>query len=240
MSLRRILIKNGKGIGSKRKNYQSIPYSSIQAFGVDTAGHFDGDVCVRVWSKGIPHVQIDFAAANVDIYQIQAFLNAKVFASSNIAAQQVDQINKINATPPNMDKKQTTAGNIIDWFGDNAKQVEPEEVEQVFKTTMPMLLDDEKVKLAFRSGRDFTIFTDRRLLRVDVQGLGKKVVFQTLLWSSVHIFSVQTAGAFLDRDMELYLHTNIMDGGLACLTQDFRRGKSNIFAIQKHLWFQQL
>merc|ERR1719261_482707 len=50
----RILIKDGKGIGSKRKNYQSIPYTSIQAFSVETAGKFDGDVTVTVWSTGVP------------------------------------------------------------------------------------------------------------------------------------------------------------------------------------------
>jgi len=56
----RLLLKDGKGIGNKRKNYKSIPYSSIQAFAVDTAGHFDGDVSLHLWSKGVRYVKLDF------------------------------------------------------------------------------------------------------------------------------------------------------------------------------------
>ena len=74
----RILLKDGKGIGSKRKNYKSIPWWSIEAFSTDTAGKFDGDVSVRIYSKGIDYVEIDLAADKVDIYQIQQFLNAKL------------------------------------------------------------------------------------------------------------------------------------------------------------------
>jgi hypothetical protein len=225
----RILIKDGKGIGNKRKNYKSIPYSSIQAYSVDTAGKFDGDVGLQVWSTGLRHTQIDFARANVDIYQLQQFLNAEVAIAKSKGAQDV-----IDPTPPNMDKKQTTAGNIIDWFGDNAKQVSAAEVEAMFKTEMPVLLNDETVQIAFKSGRDYTCFTDKRLLLVDVQGaFGKKIVFKTILWKSVHSYSVQTAGAFMDRDMEMNIYTNIM--GMGTIKQDFRHGKADIFAVQKVL-----
>jgi hypothetical protein len=34
----RILIKDGKGVGSKRNNYQTIPYKHIQAFACEMAG----------------------------------------------------------------------------------------------------------------------------------------------------------------------------------------------------------
>jgi len=132
-----------------------------------------------------------------------------------------------------MDQKQSTAGNIMDWFGDNAHQVDAATVDKVFKTTMPVLLADEKVELGFKSGRDYTVFTDSRLMIVDVQGLGHKVVFRTILWKSIHSYSVQTAGSFLDRDMEMKVFTNII--GLEHIEQDFRHGKADLFAIQKVL-----
>lgn len=141
----RILIKDGKGVGNKRKNYQSIPYKYIQAFSVETAGKFDGDVTVQIFSSGIPKVSIDFSRANADIYQIQQFLSAQV-ASAKSAGKQSD----IDLAPSHIDKKQTTAGNIIDWFGDNAKQVSTEEVERVFKNEMPVLLEHEMVQAAFK------------------------------------------------------------------------------------------
>jgi len=69
---------------------------------------------------------------------------------------------------------------------------------------------------------------------VDVQGaLGKKVEFLSILWSSVMSYSVQTAGAFMDRDMELNLYTNIL--GLGRIEQDLRHGKADLFQLQKVL-----
>lgn len=224
----RVLIKNGKGVGSKRKNYKSVPYSSIQAFACDTAGDFDGDVRVQIWSMGIPHVSISLAKDYVDIYQIQQFLNGQV----QFTTKKGDDV--IESSPPNMDQKQSTAGSIVDWFGDNAVQVAASDVETMLKTEMPVLLNEEMVELAFKSGRDFTVITDRRLMIVDVQGVfGKKIEFRSVLWDAIKAYSVQTAGAFLDRDTEVTLHTNIHC--METITQDFRHGQSNLFAVQTAL-----
>ena len=163
----RILIKDGKGIGSKRKNYLSIPYDSILAFAVQTAGStLDKDTELEVWSSGYPKICINFSSANVDLFQIYQLLNAKIkFQAARGTGDEIDPI------PPKMDKKQTTAGNIVDWLGDNAKQVDAKEVEDKLKTEFPVLFADEKVELAFQSGRDFKVFTDRRIFLMDVKGL---------------------------------------------------------------------
>ena len=162
----RILIKDGKGIGSKRKNYKSIPYDSILAFAVQTAGSLlDADCELHVWTNGIPKISIDFAASNVDVFQIYQLLNVKVtFQAARGTGDEID------ATPPKLEKKQTRAGNVIDWIGDNARQVNAQEVETKLKTEYPVLLQDEKVELAFQSGRDFKVFTDRRVFLMDVKG----------------------------------------------------------------------
>lgn len=228
----RILIKDGKGIGSKRKNYLSVPYDTILAFSVQSSGALmDDDTELNVWTcSGYSKLSIDFAKANVDIFQIYQFLNAKVAWAKTRGTS--DEINPI---PPNMDKKQSKLGNVIDWLGDNAKQIGVEEVDRIFKQDYPILLKDEKVEIAFKSGRDTTFFTDKRLVVVDVKGLiGKKIEFLTILYSSIHAFSVQTAGAFLDRDTEMVLYTNML-GSLYKIKQDFRNGKSNLWAIQKLL-----
>jgi hypothetical protein len=225
----RILIKDGKGVGSKRKNYQSIPYSSIQAFKVETAGKFDGDVEMKIWSTGVPKVSIDFSASNVDIYQIQQFLNGKVIP---YATENSELHDKIDPTPPNMDQKQNSATKIIDWFGDNAQQVDAAQAEHIFKTKMPILLAKERIQLIFKSGRDYTAFTNYRVMLIDVQGVfGHKIEFISVLWKSIKAYSVQTAGAFMDRDVEMKLYTNILQ--METIDQDFRKNKCNLFAIQK-------
>ena len=74
----RIVIKDGKGVGSKRKNYLSIPYEAILAFSVQSAGMMDDDSELTVWSSAHPKISIDFSKANVDIFQIYQFLNTQI------------------------------------------------------------------------------------------------------------------------------------------------------------------
>jgi hypothetical protein len=141
---------------------------------------------------------------------------------------------EIDPTCPNMNQKQNTAIRIIDWFGDNAKQIDAGNAERIFKTEMPVLLENEKIQLIFKSGRDYTAFTNYRLMVIDVQGVfGKKIEFQTVLWKSVCAYSIQTAGAFFDRDVEMYLHTNMLHW--PTITQDFRKDRCNLFGIQRCL-----
>jgi len=221
----RVLLKDGKGLGSKCKNYRSISYPSIQAFSCDTAGMVDGDVGVTIYSRGIPEIRIEFGKNAVDIFQVQQFLNSHVSFGTAGGSVAVD------AAPPNADQKQSGAAKMMHWLGNNAATIDQKEVESMLKASLPVLLADEKVELAFKSGRDMTVFTDRRYLTVDVQGLvGKKIVFTTVLWDAFKAFSVQTAGAFLDGDTEMKLYTNIPS--MEKMSQDFQKGKSDLFAVQ--------
>jgi Bacterial PH domain len=63
----RILVKNGKGIGGKRKNYQTIWYKHIQGFAIEPAGSFDGDVELHVYSSAGSSAKIDFAKGQMDV-----------------------------------------------------------------------------------------------------------------------------------------------------------------------------
>ena len=158
----RILVKDGKGVGSKRKNYLSIPYDTILAFSVQSAGALlDCDCELTVYSTGIAKISIDFAQANCDIFQMYQLLNSKVSFGHQSGTPDF-----IDSTPPNLDQKESKAGKIVDWLGDNAKQIDAGEMEKHFKTEFPILLADEKVELAFKSGRDTKCFTNKRVLLV--------------------------------------------------------------------------
>lgn len=81
-------------------------------------------------------------------------------------------------------------------------QVSQSEVEGQLTT---LLLDGEQIYLAFKGGRDFVVFTDKRIIAVDVQGMrGSKKDYTSLPYSKIQAFSVETAGTF-DRDAELDL-----------------------------------
>jgi hypothetical protein len=229
----RILVQDGKGVGNKRKNFLSIPYTSIRAFGVQTsAAAIDADVELHIWASGHAKVSLDMAKSKVDLFQLYQYINSKIEWSPDRGTSDT-----IDSTPPNMDQKQSKLGNVVDWLGDNAKQIVAADVEKMFKTDYPILLNDEKVELAFKSGRDTTCFTSRRMLIVDVKGMfGKKIEFTTILYSSIHGFGVRTAGSFFDRDAEMTIYTNMVhDDDLYEIKQDFRQGKANLFAIQKAL-----
>lgn len=78
--------------------------------------------------------------------------------------------------------------------------------ESVMKDITPLLIPDEDVIGAYRSIRDYVVFTDKRIISVNVQGMtGKKKDFSSLPYSKIQAFSVETAGVFdMDSELELY------------------------------------
>lgn len=70
-----------------------------------------------------------------------------------------------------------------------------------------LLIENEHMICAFKTVRDQLIFTDFRIIAVDVQGItGKRKSFSSLPYSKVQFFSIQTPGfAELVPDSELYM-----------------------------------
>ena len=78
-------------------------------------------------------------------------------------------------------------------------------VEEVTGELQPFLVDGEVVEKAFRVFRDLLVFTDRRLISIDRQGVtGKKVDYRSVPYSNITMFSKESAGV-LDMDAELKL-----------------------------------
>lgn len=69
----------------------------------------------------------------------------------------------------------------------------------------PLLIPGEQILGSFQSVRDGVVFTNRRILTVNVQGLtGKKKDITTLPYSKIQSFAIETAGV-VDLDSELVL-----------------------------------
>jgi len=70
-----------------------------------------------------------------------------------------------------------------------------------------LLVSGEEVLMAFQTIRDQVIFTNKRIIAVDVQGItGKRKSYTTLPYSKIQFFSVQTAGfaeLFPDNELEI-------------------------------------
>ncbi|WP_269455151.1 PH domain-containing protein [Mycobacterium kyorinense] len=81
-----------------------------------------------------------------------------------------------------------------------------------------MLVDGEVVQLSFKGVRDSVVFTNKRLITVNVQGLtGKKRDYSSLPYSKIQAWSIETAGRFdLDAELELWF------SGLGKVRLDFK------------------
>ena len=70
----------------------------------------------------------------------------------------------------------------------------------------PLLINGEGIISTYRGIRDYVIFTNKRIISVNVQGMtGKKKDFTSLPYAKISAFSVETAGHFdLDSELELW------------------------------------
>ena len=84
--------------------------------------------------------------------------------------------------------------------------------------------------MAFKCGRDSTIFTSHGILDVDVQGFsGKRREFRNIPYECIRHFSVESSGSF-DRDSELDMI--LPTPWLPKVSRDFRAGNVDIIAVQ--------
>ncbi len=105
------------------------------------------------------------------------------------------------------------------------------DIEDVEKALERVLADDERVEQAFQLIRDLLIFTDRRFILVDRQGLtGIKTEYHSIPYRAITHFSVESAGA-LDLEAELKIW---ISGTEQPIQKQFTRGRT-IFDVQKAL-----
>jgi hypothetical protein len=72
----------------------------------------------------------------------------------------------------------------------------------------PILVTGEKPVMAYKTFRDSAVFTTKRLIVRDAQGLtGKKVEMYSLPYSAINMWSSENAGRLLDLNAELELWT---------------------------------
>lgn len=104
-------------------------------------------------------------------------------------------------------------------------------IEQVEKDYGILFVDGETIEKAFLLIRDVFIFTNKRLILVDKQGItGKKTEVMSIPYSKINTFSVETAG-HLDLDAELKIW---ISGVSLPISKKFNK-KTNIYDVQKLL-----
>lgn len=86
----------------------------------------------------------------------------------------------------------------------NAGAIDPKELQDKYSK---ILIPSENINAGFKIIRDTFIFTNKRLIIIDVQGLtGSKVEYFSVLYKSITRFSVETAGSFdLDAELKIWI-----------------------------------
>jgi hypothetical protein len=95
-----------------------------------------------------------------------------------------------------------------------------------------IILDTEEIDLAFKLVRDLIIFTNKRLIVIDKQGVtGKKTTYHSLPYKSISRFLVETTGHFdLDAELKIFISSAVEPA----ITLQFTNDK-HITAIQQAL-----
>ncbi len=91
---------------------------------------------------------------------------------------------------------------------------------EVEREIAPMLTSKESVLAVFNAGRDYVLFTTKRLITMDKEN-GKKTDFTSIPYTSIDVFAVENAG-WLDRDAELDIYVK----GLGDFCFEFDRAAS--------------
>jgi len=70
-----------------------------------------------------------------------------------------------------------------------------------------LLVDGEEIIDSYKSFRDGVVFTNKRIIAVNVQGItGSKKDYTSLPYKEIEAYSVETAGTFdLDSELEVYV-----------------------------------
>ena len=93
---------------------------------------------------------------------------------------------------------------LLDGLLGNASKIDPSQVQAEFDR---ILAPGERVEHAYKLIRDYFVFTDKRFVIVDKQGLtGSKVEYHSIPYRSITHFSVETAGSFdLDAELKIWI-----------------------------------
>jgi hypothetical protein len=105
------------------------------------------------------------------------------------------------------------------------------DIEDVERALEAILADDEQVERAFKLVRDLLIFTNRRFILVDRQGMtGKKTSYDSIPYRAITHFAVETAGHFdLEAELKIWI-----SGDPQPIQRTFTRGQA-ILEVQKAL-----
>lgn len=93
---------------------------------------------------------------------------------------------------------------LLDGVLGNASKIDPAKIQKEFSQ---ILAPGERVEHAYQLIRDYFVFTDKRFVLVDKQGItGSKIEYHSIPYKSITHFSIETGGTFeLDAELKIWI-----------------------------------
>lgn len=109
--------------------------------------------------------------------------------------------------------------------------------EDLLKKYGQLLTNGEEIEMGFKLIRDTFIFTNKRLILVNVQGItGSKTEYKSISYKSITRFSVETAGTFeLDAELKVWISSEQQPS----IVKQFNKSV-NVYEVQKVLAYHVL
>ena len=118
---------------------------------------------------------------------------------------------------------------ILSGLLGNASTVDSDKLKEEYGH---LLIDGENIEIGFKLIRDVFMFTNKRMILVDKQGItGSKIDYKSVLYKSISRYSLETAG-HLDLDAELKIW--ISGENQPAVSKKFNKSV-NIYDVQKIL-----
>ncbi|MDX1720926.1 MAG: PH domain-containing protein [Salegentibacter mishustinae] len=111
----------------------------------------------------------------------------------------------------------------------NAGSISKEQLDEKYGR---LLAESEEIELGFSLLRDIFMFTNKRLILIDIQGLtGKKQEYLSLPYRHISRFSLETAGTFdLDAELKIWISSE----NVPSVSKKFNKS-IDIYAVQRYL-----
>ena len=104
--------------------------------------------------------------------------------------------------------------------------------ETLVKDYGKLLITGEEIELGFKLIRDTFIFTNKRLILVEKQGItGSKIEYKSITYKSISRFSIETAGTF---DLEAELKIWVSSEAHPSVVKQFNKSV-NVYDVQNVL-----
>merc|ERR1712176_1683369 len=176
----------------------------------------------------VDEIEQDLRKNKADIVVLNNFLAKQVFGS--IEGTSSSALDESTLTTEASSSNYGKMNKLLDYLKDDGKELDANEVNTRFHTSPPILQSNEIVEAAYRARRDAVLFTDKRVIVVNVKGMsGKRIEYTSYPLIHCKAFAISTGGGMWSPSVTLYTSGSAKSN----VKQDLSKKKSNVWAVQK-------